>query len=173
VNNADLAMLILRVTVGLVVAMHGFMKLGWVGKGGTPAGTAGFFENYLGFKPGIFWAWVAILAESLGGTLLALGLFGPFPAILVAADMIVVTITAHIPKGFWAGEGGWEFPVPLVAGALAVALIGSGAYSLDRMLGLTYGDTIVGLWWIVMAAGVIVALILHAMFRPKAAPKAA
>jgi putative oxidoreductase len=173
VNNADLAMLVLRVTVGLVVAMHGFMKLGWVGKGGTPAGTAGFFENYLGFKPGIFWAWVAILAEGLGGTLLALGLLGPFPAILVAADMIVVTITAHVPKGFWAGNGGWEFPAPLVAGALAVGLVGVGRYSLDGVLGLTYSDTLVGLWWIVMAAGVLLALILHAMFKPKAAPKAA
>ncbi|HET9809124.1 MAG TPA: DoxX family membrane protein, partial [Candidatus Limnocylindria bacterium] len=58
-NNSDLALLVLRVAVGVVVAMHGFMKLGWVGKGGTPAGTAGWFENYLGFKPGVFWAWVA------------------------------------------------------------------------------------------------------------------
>jgi putative oxidoreductase len=173
VSDTDLAMLILRVVVGGVVAMHGFMKLGWVGKGGTPAGTAGFFENYLGFKPGMFWAWVAILAESLGGTLLALGLFGPFPAVLVAADMIVVTITAHVPKGFWSGNGGWEFPVPLVAGALAVALIGTGRYSLDGLLGLSYPDTLVGPWWIVMGVGVVIALVLHAMFRPKAASKAA
>jgi putative oxidoreductase len=173
VSNTDLAMLILRVVVGGVVAMHGFMKLGWVGKGGSPAGTAGFFENYLGLKPGMFWAWVAILAEGVGGTLLALGLFGPLPAVAVAADMIVVSVAAHLPKGFWVGNGGWEFPVPLVAGALAVALIGTGRYSLDALLGLSYPDTLVGLWWIVMGVGVALALILHAMFRPKAAPKAA
>jgi len=173
VDNTDLAMLILRVVVGGVVAMHGFMKLGWVGKGGSPAGTAGFFENYLGFKPGMFWAWVAILAEGVGGTLLALGLFGPLPAVAVAADMIVVSIAAHVPKGFWVGNGGWEFPVPLVAGSLAVALIGNGLYSLDGLLGLSYPDRLVGLWWIVMGLGVVLALILHATFRPKAAPKAA
>jgi putative oxidoreductase len=172
-NNPDLALLILRVAVGLVVAMHGFMKLGWVGKGGSPAGTAAFFENYLGLKPGMFWAWVAIFAESIGGTLLALGLFGPFPAIAVAADMIVVTVTAHVPKGFWSSAGGWEFPVPLVAGALAVALLGVGRSSLDSLIGVTFADTLVGLWWIVMAVGVVLALILHAMFKPKAAPKAA
>jgi putative oxidoreductase len=172
VNNADLAMLVLRVAVGGVVAMHGFMKLGWVGKGGSPAGTAGFFENHLGFKPGIFWAWVAILAEGLGGTLLALGLFGPFPALAVAADLAVVTITAHVPKGFWSTNGGWEFPLPLAAGALAVGLIGNGRYSLDGLLGLTYADTVVGLWWIAMAVGVVLALILYAI-RPKAAAKAA
>ena len=172
-NNTDLALLVLRVAVGGVIAVHGFMKLGWVGKGGTPAGTAGWFANYLGFKPGVFWAWVSILAEAGGGVLMALGLFGPFPAAAVAADLVVVTIVVHVPKGFWSGAGGWEFPVPLAAGALAVALIGNGRYSLDAVLGLTYSDTLVGLWWIAMVVGVAIVLMLHAMFKPKAAPKAA
>ena len=172
-NNTDLALLVLRIAVGVVIAMHGFMKLGWVGKGGSPAGTAGWFENYLGFKPGIFWAWVSIFAEALGGVLVALGLGGPFPAAAVAADLVVVTIVAHVPKGFWSGNGGWEFPVPLAAGALAVALIGNGQYSLDALLGLKYSDSLVGLWWIAMAVGVVVVLILRAMFAPKAAAKTA
>jgi len=102
-----------------------------------------------------------------------LGLFGPFPAAAVAADLVVVTIVAHVPKGFWSTNGGWEFPVPLAAGAFAVALIGNGAYSLDRALGLTYSDALVGVWWIVMAAGVVLVLILRAMFAPKAAAKTA
>jgi putative oxidoreductase len=173
VNNTDLALLVLRIAVGVVIAMHGFKKLGWVGKGGSPAGTAGWFENYLGFKPGIFWAWVSIFAEALGGVLVALGLGGPFPAAAVAADLVVVTIVAHVPKGFWSGNGGWEFPVPLAAGALAIALIGNGQYSLDALLGLKYSDSLVGLWWIVMAVGVVLVLILRAMFAPKAAAKTA
>jgi putative oxidoreductase len=171
VTNSDLALLVLRVAVGVVIAMHGFMKLGWVGKGGSPAGIAGWFEGQLGFKPGFFWAWVAILAEGLGGVLMALGLFGPFPAAAVFADLVVVTIVAHVPKGFWAGGGGWEFPVPLAAGALAVALIGNGAYSLDAVLGLTYSETLVGLWWIAMVVGVVLVFISRAMFAPKATPK--
>ncbi len=170
-NNTDLALLVLRIAVGVVIAMHGFMKLGWVGKGGSPAGTAGWFHNYLGFRPGVFWAWVSIFAESLGGILVALGLFGPFPAAGVFADLVVVTIVAHVPKGFWAGNGGWEFPVPLAAGALALALIGNGAYSLDAALGLTYSETLVGLWWIGMVVGVVLAFISRAMFAPKAAAK--
>jgi len=173
VNNTDLALLVLRVAVGVVIAMHGFLKLGWVGKGGSPAGIAGWFENALGFRPGVFWAWVSILAEGLGGVLVALGLFGPFPAIAVAADLVVVTIVAHVPKGFWATEGGWEFPVPLAAGAFAVALIGNGAYSLDAVLGLKYSDSLVGLWWIAMVVGIALALISRAMFAPKAAAKTA
>jgi putative oxidoreductase len=173
VNNTDLALLVLRIAVGVVIAMHGFMKLGWVGKGGSPAGTAGYFQNNLGFKPGIFWAWVSIFAEALGGILVVLGLFGPFPAAAVAADLVVVTIVAHVPKGFWSGNGGWEFPVPLAAGALAIALIGSGQYSLDGVLGLKYPDVLVGLWWLVMAAGVVLVFISRAMFAPKAAAKTA
>jgi putative oxidoreductase len=173
VNNTDLALLVLRVAVGVVISMHGFMKLGWVGKGGSPAGVAGWFDGQLGFKPGIFWAWVAIFAEALGGVLVALGLFGPFPAAAVTADLVVVTIVAHVPKGFWSGNGGWEFPVPLAAGAFAIALIGNGAYSLDRVLGLTYSDGLVGVWWILMAVGVVLVLILRAMFAPKAAAKTA
>ena len=172
-NNTDLALLVLRVAVGVVIAMHGFLKLGWVGKGGSPAGVAGWFENALGFRPGVFWAWVSILAEGLGGVLVALGLFGPFPAAAVAADLVVVTIVAHVPKGFWATEGGWEFPVPLAAGAFAVALIGNGAYSLDAVLGLKYSDSLVGLWWIAMVVGIALALISRAMFAPKAAAKTA
>ena len=172
-NNTDLALLVLRVAVGVVISMHGFMKLGWVGKGGSPAGVAGWFDGQLGFKPGVFWAWVAILAEALGGVLLALGLGGPFPAAAVTAALVVVTIVAHVPKGFWSTSGGWEFPVPIAAGAFAVALIGNGAYSLDRLFGLTYPDTLVGIWWALMVAGVALVLILHAMFAPKAAAKTA
>ena len=172
-NNADLALLVLRISIGVVIAMHGFMKLGWVGKGGSPAGVAGWFGSSLGFRPGVFWAWVSIFAEALGGFLVALGLFGPFPAAAVAADLVVVTIVAHVPKGFWAHEGGWEFPVPLAAGAFAVALIGNGAYSLDAVLGLTYSETLVGLWWIAMVVGVVLVLISRAIFAPKAAAKTA
>ena len=172
-NNADLALLVLRVAVGVVISMHGFLKLGWVGKGGSPASVAGWFGNSLGFKPGVFWAWVSILAEGLGGVLVALGLFGPFPAAAVAADLVVVTVVAHVPKGFWATNGGWEFPVPVAAGAFAVGIIGNGKYSLDAILGLTYPDSLVGFWWIAMAVGVALVLVSHAMFAPKAAAKTA
>jgi len=95
------------------------------------------------------------------------------PAAAVAADLVVVTIVAHVPKGFWSANGGWEFPVPLAAGAFAIALIGNGQYSLDGLLGLTYPDSLVGLWWLVMAAGVVLVFISRALFAPKAAPKAA
>ena len=167
--NVDLALLVLRVVVGVVVLAHGLMKLGWFGKGGTVAGTAGWFAS-LGFKPGTFWAWVVVLAEVGGGVLTVLGLGGPIGPSLVAADMVVVTIVAHVPKGFWAGDGGWEFPAPVAAGAFAVALIGNGRWSFDGLLGLTFSDQLALIWGALMVAGVAVALILR-MAAPK--PKTA
>ena len=160
----DLALFILRVVIGGVVMMHGLLKLGLVGKGGSIGGVAGWF-NSMGLRPGMFWAYVAILAEAGGGLLTVLGLGGPIGPGLLAGDLVVVTIVAHWSQGFWAGGGkvGWEFPVPLLAGALAIALAGTGAWSLDRLLGLVYPDWLLPAWLALMAAGVLLALGVRSM----------
>ena len=166
----DLALLLLRVVIGGVVMMHGLLKLGLVGKGGSIGGVAGWF-NSMGLRPGMFWACVAILAEAGGGLLTVLGLGGPIGPGLLAGDLVVVTIVAHWSQGFWAGGGkvGWEFPVPLMAGALAIALAGTGAWSRDRLLGLVYPDWLLPAWLVLMAAGAILALAIRSTQAPKAA----
>jgi putative oxidoreductase len=166
----DLALLLLRVVIGGVVMPHGLLKLGLVGTGGSVAGVAGWF-NSLGLRPGLFWAYVAVLAEAGGGLLTILGLGGPIGPGIVAADLVVVTVIAHWPQGFWAGGGkvGWEFPVPLAAGALAIALAGNGAWSLDRLLGLVYPDWLLPAWLVLMAVGALLALGVRSMEAPKAA----
>ncbi|SRR5712692_1116665 len=59
----DIALLVLRVVVGLYVAAHGAQKLfGWFGGGGIN-GTAGFFGGMLGFRPAKFWVVADGLAE--------------------------------------------------------------------------------------------------------------
>jgi putative oxidoreductase len=165
----DLALLILRVVIGGVVAMHGLLKLGLVGKGGSIAGVAGWF-NSMGLRPGLFWAYVATIAEGGGGLLTILGLGGPLGPGIMAADLVVVTIVAHWSSGFWAGGGkvGWEFPLPLAAGALAIALAGNGAWSLDRLLGLAYPDWLLPAWLAIVAVGAAVALVVRSMRAPKA-----
>src|SRR5437762_12650529 len=166
----DLALLILRVVIGGVVMPHGLLKLGVVGKGGSIAGVAGWF-NSMGLRPGIFWAYVATLAEAGGGLLTVLGLGGPIGPGVLAADLVVVTIVAHWPQGFWAGGGkvGWEFPVPLAAGALAIALAGNGQWSLDRLLGLVYPDWLLPACLVLMAVGIVLALAIRSMRAPEAA----
>ena len=166
----DLALLLLRVVIGGVVIPHGLLKLGVVGKGGSISGVAGWF-NSMGLRPGLFWAYIAVLAEAGGGILTVLGLGGPLGPGVLAADLIVVAIVAHWQQGFWAGGGkvGWEFPVPLAAGGLAIALAGNGALSLDRLLGLVYPDWLLPAWLVLMAVGVVLALGVRSMQTSKAA----
>ena len=167
--NGDLALLDLRVAVGVVIFAHGAMKLGWVGKGGSPAGTAGWLTS-IGIRPGLFWAWVVILAEAGGGVLMILGLGGPIGPGIVAGDLVVAIIVAHLPKGFWAAQGGWEFIAPIAAGAFAVALLGSGRWSADGALGLSYPDQLVLGWLAIVAAGALLVLAILARLAPKPKP---
>ena len=166
--NTDLGLLVLRVVIGGVVMQHGLLKLGWVGKGGSIAGVAGWF-NGMGLKPGLWWALVAVAAEAGGGLLTVLGLGGPLGPAILAGDMVVVTIVAHVPQGFWAGGGkvGWEFPLPLAAAGFAIALIGNGAWSLDAALGLTYSDQLRWTWIAIVALGTVAALGAKMAFAPK------
>ena len=65
-SNAELAALILRVSMGFLFLVHAWLKISVF----TPAGTAAFFES-IGF-PGAL-AYVVIAAEVLGGIALILG----------------------------------------------------------------------------------------------------
>ena len=169
--NEDLGLLVMRLAVGGVVLAHGLIKIGWpisMGMRGTAAirGTSGFFAG-LGFWPPLFWTFVSIAAEIGGGLLMIFGLGGPIGAGVVFGDLVIVTIVAHWPAGFWAGGGkqmaGVEFPIPLTAGALAVALIGHGGWSLDAALGLTYPIELTWGWLALMLAGDVALLVIRAV----------
>lgn len=173
----DLGLFVLRVVIGGVVLAHGSIKIGWpisLGQRGAPAvrGVAGWFGG-LGFWPPMFWALVAILAEIGGSLLMILGLGGPIGPGLVFGDMVIVTIVAHWPAGFWAGGGkqvaGWEFPLPITAAALAVALIGNGAWSLDGLLSLAYPEWLTPVWVGLMVLGDVALLAIRASRKAPAA----
>jgi putative oxidoreductase len=136
----ELALLILRVVVGVLLIGHGAQKVfGWFG-GHGPAGTGGFFES-LGLRPGRPLAVSAGAAEMLGGLLLALGLLTSLGSMLVIGVMFVAILTAHRGKGPWATEGGYEYNLVLIAVAFALAGVGPGEWSLDHALDLdTSGD---------------------------------
>jgi len=85
--------------------------------------------------------------------------------------MLVVAIVAHVPQGFWVGNGkvGWEFPLPLAAGGFAIALIGNGSWSLDGAFGLTYSEQLRWAWLAIVGVGVLVALGTTMLLAPKKA----
>ena len=132
----DLGLLLVRLVVGGLLAGHGAQKLlGWFGGDGW-SGTRDFFGGYLRLRPAGLWTALAIAAELGGGLLFALGLLNPIGTLGIIAAMLMALILAHWPR-FWVTENGIEYPLVLLTVALAVALPGPGAYSLDAALGLT------------------------------------
>jgi putative oxidoreductase len=148
----DLAVLVLRLVVGLLFAAHGAQKLFGVLGGGGLEGTAGMFDN-IGLRPGWLQARAAGTAELVGGLLIALGLFTPFAAAALIAVMVAAIVTVHAPNGIWNTNQGYEFNLVLIAAVFALAGIGAGAWSLDNALGFDLHGPI---WAIAaLAAGII------------------
>ncbi|HEY3866139.1 MAG TPA: DoxX family protein [Solirubrobacteraceae bacterium] len=126
--------LLLRLVVGGLFVGHGTQKLfGWFGGNGLDATAQGFEQ--LGLRPGRQNAIAAGAAEAGGGTLLALGLATPLAASVLIATMFTAIHRVHAKNGPWAGDGGYEYNLVLIAAALALAEVGPGALSLDGASG--------------------------------------
>lgn len=153
----DLALLILRLVTGSLLAAHGAQKLfGWFGGHGL-AGTAGWLES-LGFRPGRLWALLAGGCEFLGGLFLALGLFSPVGSLLIAAAMLTAIAKAHWPR-LWAAQGGFELPLTNLAVAAAVGIAGPGAYALDALWGSALSPELAQWGLLLVLVGWVLALV--------------
>jgi putative oxidoreductase len=131
----DLALLVVRLVVGALMVGHGMQKLqGWFGGHGLE-GTGAFFES-LGLRPGRRNALAAGATEVAGGVLIAAGLLTPLGAAMLSAVMLAAIWTVHRPNGIWAGDGGMEYNVVLLAVLFVVAGAGPGAWSLDHAFGI-------------------------------------
>ena len=152
VINTDLALALVRVVVGLVIAAHGAQKV--LGVWGGP-GLAGWTQGVtrMGMRPPVFWAWVSAFAELAGGVAFALGFLVPVVAAALTIQMGVAIARAHWGKGFWNTKGGIEFPFTLGAIAAINGIADPGAYSLDRALGLPAMGA--GTYLAVLVVGVI------------------
>ncbi len=144
--------LLLRIAVGMTMAGHGLQKLlGWF-DGPGPKGTEQMFRK-LGFPAAAGMAILAAAAET-GGLLFAVGLVTPLAALGIAIVMLNAIGTVHWKNGFWNSAGGYEFPLVILACAVAVATTGPGRFSADRLIG--WDGSIGGLWW---GVGVLAAAI--------------
>jgi putative oxidoreductase len=129
----DLALIVLRLTVGLLLVGHGAQKLfGWFGGHGLN-GTAQWSAS-IGFRPARAWALLAGILELGGGLLFTLGMFTPLGSLGIGASMLTAIAKVHWPK-LWVTEGGLELPLVNLAVVIAVGLIGPGVVSLDNAFG--------------------------------------
>lgn len=131
-DRRDLGLLLLRLGTGGVLAAHGTQKLfGWFGGHGIE-GTGAFMES-VGYKPGKASAMASGLAETGGGTLLALGLATP-GAGAAACGAMAGAAAVHTPNGFFNEEGGYEYAATLGLASAGLAIAGPGRLSLDHAL---------------------------------------
>jgi putative oxidoreductase len=138
-NNMNTALLVLRVVPGVLLIGHGLQKL--VPARYSPpllhaAGhrSTGAAFGQLGLRPGLLAALLSGLAETVGGFSLAAGLLTPVGTILVGADMTAAILVVHARNGIWNAEGGFEFPLVLLAVAFVITALGAGAYSFNHWL---------------------------------------
>ena len=129
-NQPDLGKLLLRLSVGFILFLHGLGKI----ESGI-GGTMGLLEGN-GF-PG-WLAYGAYLGEFAAPLLLMLGKFTRPAGLVLAFNMLMTIVTAHMDIAFQRNEyGGWliELNVLLMMGGIATALLGAGKYSLSKGLG--------------------------------------
>lgn len=125
----NLALLAIRLGVGGTLIAHGTQKLfGWFGGPGPEGAAEGFRQ--MGFPDPQRAAQLSGLAETAGGASLVLGL-GTGAGGAAAAGNMAVAASVHAPNGFFAADGGFEYPAVLGLASSAIALGGPGKISLD------------------------------------------
>jgi putative oxidoreductase len=148
----EIALLGLRIVVGLAFAAHGAQKLFGAFGGDGIGGTARSFER-IGLRPGKLQAWMAGTTELVGGSLIALGLVTPLAATALIAVMVAATLTVTLPNGFFVTSNGYEYNLVVAATLFALAGIGSGDWSLDSAVGIELTGTLPALG--ALGAGVL------------------
>ena len=137
-TNDSIATTVLRLALGVVFFAHGAQKmLGWFGGPGF-SGTMGFFTGTMHI-PAVF-AFLAIMAEFLGGIGLLLGFLTRISALGLGVNMLVAILTVHRFFGFfmnWGGNQkgeGFEFHTLVLAMVAYLLIKGAGALSVDHAL---------------------------------------
>jgi putative oxidoreductase len=136
----DIALLVLRLVVGLTFVAHAVPKFFSVWGGGGIQATADTFDQ-IGMRPGKVHAWLAGVAELVGGLLIALGLVTPIAAAALIATMTAAVITVHLRHGFFNSNNGYEYNLVMAAAVFALAGTGPGKWSLDNALSIDMAGT--------------------------------
>ena len=118
------ALLCLRIALGIIFMYHGYPKLAHP----TAAMHGAFVEH--GFPS--YFVQVAGIIETFGGGLLILGLFARAAGLLLALEMAVAIWKVHSRSYFAVHE--YEFPLAMATASFVIASVGAGLISIDWWL---------------------------------------
>lgn len=120
---ASHAALLLRLGLGAMWITHALLKVLVF----TVSGFQGFLASH-GMPPALALPIIAI--ELIGGALIVLGIHGRLVSLLLLPVLIGAT-AVHAANGwvFSNPQGGWEYPVFLMAMSIVHGLLGDGAFS--------------------------------------------
>ena len=123
----DTGKLILRITVAVLLVMHGIAKLqngiGWMG-GMLQSHHIPAFVGY-----GVY------VAEVIAPILLILGLFTRLAALVIAFDMFMAIVLVQADKFFTRNQGGgWavELEMFYLLASIAIFFLGSGRFAVRK-----------------------------------------
>ena len=139
--SQGLGLAVLRVTLGVIFLMHGHLTLNVLG----PGAVAGYTTR-MGYPAalGPILAWYLIVAHSVGGILLILGLLTRWAAAAQLPIMASAFFLHHLRQGFFltgivldqargvAIAGGYEYTLLVLAATVTLVLTGGGALAVDR-----------------------------------------
>lgn len=132
-HSRDLSYLLVRLTAGGMLLVHGIIKL-------TTTTVAAFATGSMarrGIEPALLAAYAVFFLETVGAVCLMLGLLTRVFAAMIGIELLVIVFVAHWPIGFGFTRPGGGFEYPLFWGLIvaAIGLRGGGPYSLDRLIG--------------------------------------
>jgi putative oxidoreductase len=120
------ALLLLRLGLGLIFIYHGYPKLF------THAHEALRQFPKMGFPS--YFAYIAGVVEFFGGWLLVLGLFTRIAALFLAGEMAIAILRVHLPQGGLTAVSNYQLPLALAIASFALVAVGAGAISFDRAI---------------------------------------
>ena len=121
---SDLGKLVLRLTLGVLMLLHG------VGKISSGAVAIHGLMTKMGLPPVL--GYLVYVGEVLAPLLLIVGLWTRPAALLVAINMVVAVLLVHTAQlGEFTKNGGWALELQgfYLFTAVAVALLGAGRFS--------------------------------------------
>ncbi len=132
-NQTNLALLIIRLTLGIIFFAHGGQKLFGLFGGSGIQGTVEAFTNMEIMLPALTARLVAFI-EFFGGIALILGFFTREASILIILVMLGAIWTVHWQNGFFITNDGFEYNFVLIGACLALLFSGGGAASIDSIV---------------------------------------